>query len=109
MLIIACLTMRSMDQYPDERRQRCEYILAVQSLAAAIQNMLLVAFSLGLGTCWFCAPLFSQDSVREILKIPEDIEPQALITLGYPSKWPIPPLRKPIREIAYKNYWGEEL
>ncbi|NIW12894.1 MAG: nitroreductase family protein, partial [Candidatus Thorarchaeota archaeon] len=35
-LIIACLTMEDMDKYPDKRRQKIEYIMAVQSVAAAI-------------------------------------------------------------------------
>lgn len=108
-LIIACVTMKDMDKYPDKRRRKCEHIMAVQSLAAAIQNMLLAAYSGGLGACWFCAPLFCQDLVRKVLKIPNDVEPQALITLGYPSEMPTPPPRKPIEEIAYENYWGERL
>jgi len=98
-----------MDKYSDIRRQEYEHIMAVQSLAAAIQNMLLMAHSEGLGACWFCAPLFCQDVVRKVLRIPDDVEPMALITLGYPSERPKSPFRKPIEEIAYKNYWGERL
>jgi len=108
-LIIACVTMEDMDKYPDLRRQEYEHIMAVQSLAAAIQNMLLMAHSEGLGACWFCAPLFCQEVVRKVLKIPDDVEPVALITLGYPSERASPPFRKPVEEIAYKNYWGERL
>ncbi len=108
-LIIACVTMQDMDKYSDIRRQEYEHIMAVQSLAAAIQNMLLMAHSEGLGACWFCAPLFCQDVVRKVLRIPDDVEPMALITLGYPSERPKSPFRKPIEEIAYKNYWGERL
>lgn len=105
-LIVACVTMEDMDTYPDRRRMTYEHIMAAQSLAAAIQNILLAAYSEGLGACWFCAPLFCQDAVREVLRIPEGVEPQALITLGYPSEKPSPPPRKPLREIVYMNYWG---
>ena len=106
-LIIASITMGEMDKYPDERRQELEHLMATQSLAVAIQNMLLAADSQGLGSCWFCAPLFCQDVARKVLGIPRDVEPQALITLGYPGERPDPPRRKPLEEVFFKNRWGE--
>jgi len=104
-LIIACLTMEGMDEYPDERRKKIEYVMAVQSVAAAIENMILAAYGEGLGSCWFCAPLFCQDVVRKILKIPQHVDPQALITLGYPTHRPNPPPRKALEEIVHKDHW----
>ncbi len=44
-LIVACVTMKDMIKYADESRQKSERDLAVQSLGAAVQNMLLVAHS----------------------------------------------------------------
>lgn len=108
-IVVACLTMADMDEYPDIRRQECEKVMAVQSLAAAIQNILLAASSEGLGACWFCTPLFCQDTVREVLRIPREVEPQAIVTLGYPSEIPDAPHRRRIEEVAYENYWGEAL
>ncbi|MEM2321227.1 MAG: nitroreductase family protein [Candidatus Bathyarchaeia archaeon] len=108
-LIVAAITMREMHKYPDRRRQKSEHLMATQSLAAAIQNILLAAHAEGLGACWFCAPLFCQETVRRILKMPRDIEPQALITIGYPAESPRPPPRKPLKEIAFKDYWGKSL
>ncbi len=104
-IIIACLTMENMDEYLNDRRKKVEYIMAVQSVAAFIENMLLAAYGEGLGSCWFCAPLFCQDVVRKILKIPEHVDPQALITLGYPASRPSPPSRKPLEEIVHQNRW----
>src|SRR5208283_2354373 len=69
-LILTCLTMDGMDNFSDEKRQKCERDLAMQSLAAALQNMLLAAHDLGLGACWFCAPAFCKETVRKVLKIP---------------------------------------
>lgn len=105
-LIVACLTMNGMDKYPDERRQEAEYVIAIQSVAAAIQNILLAAHAEGLGTCWFCAPLFCPEVVRETLGIPKDIRPQVLITLGYPAERPKAPPRKPLESLVYQNRWG---
>jgi coenzyme F420-0:L-glutamate ligase/coenzyme F420-1:gamma-L-glutamate ligase len=98
-LIIAGLTMRDMNHYPDKERQIAEYKLAVQSVAVAIQNILIASFAKGLGACWFCAPLFCQEAVRKAVGIPEDVEPQALITLGYPDEEPSTPSRLPLEEV----------
>jgi coenzyme F420-0:L-glutamate ligase/coenzyme F420-1:gamma-L-glutamate ligase len=104
-IIITCLTMENMDEYLDDQRKKIEYFIAVQSVAAAIENMLLVAYGEGLGSCWFCAPLFCQDVVRKILKIPQHVDPQALITLGYPANEPTLRPRKPLEEIVHQNHW----
>ena len=108
-IIIVCLTMDNMEEYPDERRKKIEYVMAVQSVAAAIENMLLAAEGEGLGSCWFCAPLFCQDVVRKTLKIPKHIDPQALITLGYPANKPNPPPRKPLEDIVHQDCWGHPI
>lgn len=106
-LIIVCLTMEEMDKYPDRRRQKIEYIMAVQSVAAAIENMLLAAHAEGLGSCWFCAPLFCQDVVRKVLRVPRYVEPQALVTLGYSAERLEPPPRKLLQKIVYQDRWRE--
>ncbi len=86
LLVLLCLTMQDMDQYPDENRQHNEWIMAVQSTALAGQNLLLAAHALGLGACWMCAPLFAPDVVRQTLDLPADWQPQALITVGFPAE-----------------------
>jgi coenzyme F420-0:L-glutamate ligase / coenzyme F420-1:gamma-L-glutamate ligase len=86
LVIVICLSMVDMDSYPDERRSRAEYIMAVQSVAMAGQNLLVAAHGAGLGACWLCAPLFCPDTVREALALPADWQPQGLVTLGYPAE-----------------------
>jgi coenzyme F420-0:L-glutamate ligase / coenzyme F420-1:gamma-L-glutamate ligase len=82
-VILVCMSLRDMDVYPDERRNTHERWMAGQSVAAAIQNMLLAAEALNLGACWMCAPLFCGELVRQTLDLPADWEPQALVPLGY--------------------------
>jgi F420 biosynthesis protein FbiB-like protein len=108
-LVIACLTMEDMDIYPDERRQGYERDLAMQSVGAAIQNLLLAAHAAELGACWYCAPVFCKAAAREVLKLPDAVEPQALITLGYPAEQPQMPPRKPLDEIASAEEWAKPL
>jgi F420 biosynthesis protein FbiB-like protein len=85
-LIVPAVCMEEMDSYPDARRSEAEWLMAVQSVALATQNLLLAAHHEGLGACWMCAPLFVPDLVRQVLALPEIWEPQALITLGFPAE-----------------------
>lgn len=59
-----------------------EYHDSIQSGAAAIQNMLLMATSLGIGSCWICH-LPIKATMRKLLKIPHCFDPIAYIALGY--------------------------
>ncbi|MCA0453310.1 MAG: nitroreductase family protein [Chloroflexi bacterium] len=85
-LVVLCLSMVDMDVYSDEKRSLNEYLMAVQSVAMAGQNILLAAHDVGLGACWMCAPLFCPDVVKATLNLPDDWQPQALLTIGYPAE-----------------------
>lgn len=81
-LVLLCLTMEDMDQYPDEVRSRAEFLMAVQSVAMAGQNLMLAAQDAGLASCWLCAPLFCPETVGACLKLPPRWQAQGLISLG---------------------------
>ena len=87
-IIIPCLFLEDLDYYPDERRQADEKTMAIQSIGAAIQNMLLMAYDLGLDTGWMCAPLFCPEVVCKALDLDPRFIPQALITIGYAAADP---------------------
>jgi F420 biosynthesis protein FbiB-like protein len=108
-ILIPCLSMERMHKYPDKKRQNAEYIMAIQSVSATIQNFLLVSYANGFGCCWYCAPLFCQDIVRKVLDIPKNLDPQAFITVGYPDEMPSPPSRIEIKKITFKNKWGQSI
>jgi nitroreductase len=82
-LVLLCLYLEDLDVYPDAGRQESETTMAVQSLGAAAQNILLAAYDLGLDTSWMCAPLFCPEKVVEALGLDPKLIPHALITLGY--------------------------
>ncbi len=87
-IIIPCLYLEDLDRYPDEKRQSNETTMAIQSLGAAIQNMLLMAYDLGLDTGWMCAPLFCPEIVCGALELDTRLIPHALITVGYAAAYP---------------------
>lgn len=99
-LILVGYTMEEMDVYPDRARRAAEQVMAVQSAAAAVQNLLLAAAANGLGACWCCAPLFCAGIVRRTLRLPRAFAPQALLTLGYPAHTPPVPPRKSLDSIV---------
>lgn len=100
LLLLACLTIKSLDVYPDGVRQQAEYVMGVQSVAATIQNILLAAHAEGLGSCWHCAPLFCPTEVRGVLGLPDEFQPQALITIGVAAESPTPPPRHPPGQVT---------
>jgi len=108
-LILACLTMEELRKFPDSERQGYERDLAVQSLGAGIQNLLLAATAAKLASCWFCAPGFCKETVRKILNIPADVEPHAFLILGYSGETLTPPPKKAISDYCFVNLWGKKL
>jgi coenzyme F420-0:L-glutamate ligase/coenzyme F420-1:gamma-L-glutamate ligase len=108
-LILACLTTVDLRKFPDFKRQLCERDLAVQSFGAALQNLLLAAHAKGLGACWFCAPAFCKETVRSILKIPDSVEPQAFVAIGYPAEKPQVPIKKLLEGYCFVDMWGRQL
>ncbi|MEM2896306.1 MAG: nitroreductase family protein [Candidatus Bathyarchaeia archaeon] len=69
--------------------------------SAAIQNILLSAYALGLGSCWVGA--FHDDEVARILELPDGIRPVAIIPVGYPNESPKPPRRFPLDKVVHKE------
>lgn len=101
-IIIPCLYLEDLDCYPDERRQADEKTMAIQSIGAAIQNMLLMTYDLGLDAGWMCAPLFCPDIVCEVLDLDLRLIPQALITIGYASADPQRRERLPLSSLIVR-------
>jgi nitroreductase len=65
----------------------------LESASAAMQNLLLAATALGLGTCWMTGPLQDEPELRRILTIPEKKGLVAVTPVGYPTVMPEAPPR----------------
>lgn len=99
LLIVPCLYLADLDVYPDPDRRAAEATMAVQSLGAAIQNLLLSLYAAGLDAGWMCAPLFCPEIVRDALGLGPDLIPHALLPVGYAAKDPIRRPRMPAEEL----------
>jgi nitroreductase len=78
--------------------ERGKNLYCIQDTAAAIQNILLCAKNMGLGTCWVGA--FDEVKVSQILNLAADFRPVAIIPVGYPAEDFKPQHRRPIDEIV---------
>jgi nitroreductase len=92
------------DEAVDKYGIRGERLYTTQNIAACVQNMLLAAHALELGSAWIGA--FDEDKIKTIFNIPENVRPQALITLGYSDYEPFEKLMQPIENQVYFNTYG---
>lgn len=82
-----------------------EYMDYIQSASAAIQNMQLKIFSMGLGSCWV-NNLPKKSVIRKMFRIPNTYDPIALVIFGY-SKIKQKEIKRsnPVKElISYDNF-----
>jgi coenzyme F420-0:L-glutamate ligase / coenzyme F420-1:gamma-L-glutamate ligase len=84
-LVLGCLTWDGLDRYPDERRQRAEWGMALLSLGAAVENLMLAAADRGLASCWIASPIFCPEEARDALQLPTEWLPHAMVILGTPD------------------------
>ncbi len=74
-----------------------------QQAGAAIENFLLKIQSLGLSTCWIGA--FSDEQVKDILQLSENVEPIALFPIGYAMQKPKQRKKPDLNSVLYFDIW----
>ncbi len=84
-LVLGCLTWDGLDRYPDAARQRAEWGMALLSLGAAIENLMVAAADAALASCWVAAPIFCPESARDALVLPTEWLPHTLVLVGRPD------------------------
>ncbi|KXS40184.1 MULTISPECIES: nitroreductase family protein [unclassified Candidatus Frackibacter] len=95
LMIAVCADPKvSAKKYGDRGRT----LYAIQDTAAAIQNIMLTAAGLGLGTCWIGA--FDEVEVSNMLELEPGLRIYGMITVGYPAKESKRPSRKPLSDVV---------
>lgn len=74
---------------------------ALVDTTIALQNMLLAAWSLGVGSCWIGS--FNEQKTKKVLNVPDDWKVVALLTLGYPAESPNERKKKTTEELFGTN------
>lgn len=93
-VIVVCINVRATEPYG----RRGKELYSIQSTAAAVENMLLTAVSLDLGTCWVGA--FREDDVTTVLDLDPEVRPVALIPVGYCAENPPHRRRIPVEDVT---------
>jgi nitroreductase len=95
-VLVSCADLDKVSYYG----KRGVSLYAIQDATIATQNIWLMLTELGLGAVWIGA--FDEDEVAEILELPGNLRPIALLPVGYPAESPSAPRRKSIKEISKK-------
>ena len=78
------------------------------SIYPAVQNILLAARGLGLGSVITSLHKRYETEIKELLGIPEDVETAALLPIGFPAEGSRygPTRRAPVEEVTFYDRWG---
>ncbi len=81
------------------------------SIYPAVQNLMLAARALGLGTVITTIHRGREGEIKKLLSIPDDVTTAALIPMGYPAEGASfgPVRRRPVSEVTYLDRWGQPL
>jgi nitroreductase len=77
------------------------------SIYPAVQNIMLAARALGLGTTLTSLHRLHERDVKQLLGIPDDVDTYALIPVGYPRGKFGEPARMPAEKVTYWETWGD--
>ena len=86
--------------------ERGKELFSIQNTSAAVQNMLLSAHALGLGTCWVGS--FDEDMVERTVRIPREFKTLAMVALGYPAEQPNPPHRMSLEGFVFFEEYKDD-
>ena len=83
----------------------------IEDASAAVENALIQAVDLGLGTCWIGIrggspghPMSTEEQVRKVCGIPEGIRVLGLVSLGYPATPPQPKPPGPMANVHHEQW-----
>lgn len=94
LLIVACADLAAHEKAYGRRGVE---LYSIQDTAAAVENILLAATALGLGSCWVGA--FRGSEVAAALSLPRSLRPLALVPIGYARGEAAKPPKKPLAEV----------
>ena len=82
--------------------------ISAASIYPAVQNILLAARGLGLGSVLTTRQTRFENEIKQLLGIPDDVATAALLPIGFPAEGSRygPTRRKPLEDVAFSERWG---
>ncbi|MBI4151063.1 nitroreductase family protein [Candidatus Woesearchaeota archaeon] len=102
--IVVCVEPKKSERYYGKRG---EELYALLDGGCAIENMLLAAHAQHLGACAVSA--FDEAMLRRACNIPDNIEPIAVITVGYADEKPVAPLKFELHNLVFFHNYGNRV
>jgi len=105
---VVIVVLANLEKIATRFKERGKQVYSLQDTAACIQNMLLVAHDLDLGTCWIGS--FDEDEVVDVVEIPNKFRPVAMITIGFPVSYQLPEKveRISFERLTWQEKYGQE-
>jgi nitroreductase len=108
-LIVCCLDHARLGPIADGSGGLRAPAAAYASILPAVQNLLLAARALGLGTTLTTLHRAFEHELRALLALPPTVEPVVVVPLGFPADRFGPTRRRPVDEVAFLDAWGRRL
>lgn len=87
LVVVACADLSIAEYYGDRGLE----LYCIQDVACSLENLMLAAYSLGLGSVWVGA--FDGEKVSSVLGLPANLAPTAIVPVGYAAGVPGAPSR----------------
>src|SRR5262249_7546794 len=108
-LVVCCLDHRQLGPIAGPDGTLRAPVAAYASIFPAVQNLLLAARALGLGSTLTTLHRGFEDELKRLLDVPSDVEVVAIVPLGYPADRFGPTRRKPVDAVTFLDRFGARL
>jgi len=104
-LVLVCADPRTMQVYLTTRRPGDREKLFQASVASAVENMMLAAASMGLGTVWVSVREEIELDLRELFKVPQPVRLLWVVPIGHARFWPKAKPRRKISDFTHYEFY----
>jgi len=109
-LVLVCGDPRTKLVYLTTRQPSDREKLFQASIANAVQQMMLAAASMNLGTVWVSVREEVEAELRELFKVPNDLRLLWVVPIGHARSWPKAKRRRPVSSFThYETYDNNKL
>jgi nitroreductase len=104
-LVLVCADPRTMKVYLTTRQPGDREKLFQASVASSVEQMMLAAVSMGLGTVWVSAREEIESELRELFKVPQPIRLLWVVPIGHARFWPKAKPRRKISNFVHREFY----
>jgi nitroreductase len=104
-IVLVCGDPRTKMVYLTTRQQADREKLFQASIANAVQQMMLVAASMSLGTVWVSVREEVEPDLRELFQVPEPLRLLWIVPFGHASSWPKAKPRRKVSDFTHMEVY----